>query len=652
MKNVREKSNRFLTAVFVLMIFILPIKLTADVVYYIFIDNMSTSEKMLIKSIQGIINQKIKNGDESLNAIYTINRDIDLDWLVDYRNQYGFDTNLKHFSTLYSYGKQHIDSYVLWSPGKTWTLNIACTYAALHQAMVLTPQLASDLNIASEKTLLMDFTQDQWYYPDMNTGTAENISGKLDGYTWAMNHLLPECDSTKIITLKDDIPDLRDMIFFDNIFTINLDPLNNEDEISMLNTILSKYPAGSTMMGWADGSFATEPGQNDVTVEQAFVKILSENNMYLMPSDYANNLSFHGMFDPPNKLEQQEKAGKYEKGKKYVCFIASDGDNLQYDMNYMREKMWNNPYRGKVPIGWTISPRLYEFAPFIAWYYYNSAAQNDFNDTFVTGPSGFSYVYPSSFDENTLIDFLQKTDMAMKEMDMSCIVSIDITGREQNTYKKYADNTSAKGVFLVGKEHASYLPEYDYVFQSGDHNLGLIVEMVRVGDQSVSDLVSQIRLNAFFNKFVFVYFDVWSNNFSSVYQIYQDLKADTSYRVVGPAEFMDCLIQYHLGTGIESDHASKMMPTGLVLHQNYPNPFNPETVIAYTLPAAGEVKLDVLNTNGQKIKTLVNAVQSIGNHQVKWDGTDDLGQRVSSGIYFYQVKFKNKTKTRKMILLQ
>ncbi|WP_457565471.1 GxGYxYP domain-containing protein [Caldithrix abyssi] len=651
MKNCEEKSKRFLIGIFLLMVFTMPIKLKANV-YYIFIDNLSVPEQMLIKSIQGIVNQKVKNGDESLHSVYTINRDVDLDWLVDYRSQYGFSTNLKQFSTLYSYGKQYIDNYVLWSPGNTWTLNIACTYAALHQAMVLTPQLASDLNIAAEKTLLMDFTQDQWYYPDMNSGAAETITGKLDGYTWAMNHLLPQCDSTKIITLKDNIPDLRDMIFFDNIFTINLDPLNNEDEIALLNTILSQYPVGATMLGWADGSFATEPGQDEVTVERAFVKILSENNMYFVPSDYANNLSFHGLFDFPSKLEQQEKAGKYEQGKKYVCFIASDGDNLQYDMNYMRTKMWENSYRGKVPVGWTISPRLYEFAPFIAWYYYNSAAQDDFNDTFVAGPSGFSYAYPSSLDDNALIDFLQKTDMTMKEMDMSCIVSIDITGKEQETYQKFAEHTSAKGVFLTEKEHNAYLPEYDYVFQSGNHDLGLIVEMVRVDDQPVSDLVNQIRLNAFFNKFVFVYFNVWFDNLDIIYGIYQDLKADTSYRVVGPAEFMDCLMQYHLGTAIEPDNSSKLTPSDLTLHQNYPNPFNPETVIAYTLPAAGEVELNVLNTRGQKIKTLINNVQSTGKHQVKWDGTDDQGRKVSSGIYFYQIKFDNKIKTKKMILLQ
>ncbi len=87
------------------------------------------------------------------------------------------------------------------------------------------------------------------------------------------------------------------------------------------------------------------------------------------------------------------------------------------------------------------------------------------------------------------------------------------------------------------------------------------------------------------------------------------------------------------------------------LFQNYPNPFNPETTIRYSLPATGYVEIVVFNFLGQKVKSLVNAVQQGGAHQIQWNGTDENGQMVSSGIYYYQLKSGNEDVVKKMILL-
>jgi C1A family cysteine protease len=74
-----------------------------------------------------------------------------------------------------------------------------------------------------------------------------------------------------------------------------------------------------------------------------------------------------------------------------------------------------------------------------------------------------------------------------------------------------------------------------------------------------------------------------------------------------------------------------------VLEQNYPNPFNPTTTIIYHLPISSNVLLKVYNVAGQEIKTLVNEYQSVGRKQVVWDGTDQYGNVVSSGVYFYRL---------------
>ena len=85
---------------------------------------------------------------------------------------------------------------------------------------------------------------------------------------------------------------------------------------------------------------------------------------------------------------------------------------------------------------------------------------------------------------------------------------------------------------------------------------------------------------------------------------------------------------------------------------NRPNPFNPSTTISYQLVEDSPVFLSVFNIRGQQVKQLVNDHQSSGRHSIIWDGTDDFGKPVSSGIYFYELKAKNFVMSRKMILLR
>lgn len=89
-----------------------------------------------------------------------------------------------------------------------------------------------------------------------------------------------------------------------------------------------------------------------------------------------------------------------------------------------------------------------------------------------------------------------------------------------------------------------------------------------------------------------------------------------------------------------------------VLTQNYPNPFNPETTISFSIITKADVSLDVYNLKGQKIKSLHKGVLAKGNHQITWNGTDDNGSSVSSGVFIYKMKAGNLTQTRKMILLK
>lgn len=91
-------------------------------------------------------------------------------------------------------------------------------------------------------------------------------------------------------------------------------------------------------------------------------------------------------------------------------------------------------------------------------------------------------------------------------------------------------------------------------------------------------------------------------------------------------------------------------PDSYQLDQNYPNPFNLETEIVYQIPKAAQVTLELFNPMGQKIRTLISLNQSAGRYAARWDGRDESGQVVSSGIYFYKLKTSDFTSIKKLVL--
>ncbi|MEE9441706.1 MAG: FlgD immunoglobulin-like domain containing protein [candidate division Zixibacteria bacterium] len=92
------------------------------------------------------------------------------------------------------------------------------------------------------------------------------------------------------------------------------------------------------------------------------------------------------------------------------------------------------------------------------------------------------------------------------------------------------------------------------------------------------------------------------------------------------------------------------IPTTYGLSQNWPNPFNPTTSFSISTPNAGDLKLSVYNILGQQVKDLANGYREAGTYDFLWDGTDDNGSKVASGVYFYRAKINDFSETKKMVL--
>jgi WD40 repeat protein len=95
-------------------------------------------------------------------------------------------------------------------------------------------------------------------------------------------------------------------------------------------------------------------------------------------------------------------------------------------------------------------------------------------------------------------------------------------------------------------------------------------------------------------------------------------------------------------------------PATYTLAQNIPNPFNPQTTIRYALPNQAEIRLGIYDLTGRRVRTLVRGVHQPGRYSVVWDGRDQDGQEVASGIYLYRLEVMDRgvVETRRMLLVR
>ena len=106
-------------------------------------------------------------------------------------------------------------------------------------------------------------------------------------------------------------------------------------------------------------------------------------------------------------------------------------------------------------------------------------------------------------------------------------------------------------------------------------------------------------------------------------------------------------------TDIQQEFTDSMLPDDWALSQNFPNPFNMSTSFRFSMPEPGNVRLTIFNINGEIVRTIINQRHPAGFHTIEWNGRDNKGNTVGSGVYFYKLEIENKfVSTKKMILLK
>lgn len=114
----------------------------------------------------------------------------------------------------------------------------------------------------------------------------------------------------------------------------------------------------------------------------------------------------------------------------------------------------------------------------------------------------------------------------------------------------------------------------------------------------------------------------------------------------------DLYLNERIPTGAHGDDGESFVPPGRLVGHNYPNPFNPRTTIRYKVPVDGQVAVRIYDLEGRVVRTIDERTHDAGEYEVPWDGHDDLGRPVASGVYFYRVEGSTFTDGGKMVLLK
>jgi len=120
----------------------------------------------------------------------------------------------------------------------------------------------------------------------------------------------------------------------------------------------------------------------------------------------------------------------------------------------------------------------------------------------------------------------------------------------------------------------------------------------------------------------------------------------------GKDDVVEAAIAWITSTTDVEDEPQQALAKDFAIFQNYPNPFNPSTTIPFSLPLRSHVVVTVYNIAGQRVTRLVDEVKPAGSYHVDWDGRDQHGQTVASGVYLYELQAGECVDARKMLLLK
>lgn len=341
----------------------------ADTLYRININLASDSKRLAALSLEGIVNAQKPRIITTASA--TIN-----DWIENLNLQtekISVDDAILKF-------KDEINGLIIYDKNLEDTINIASTHAGIAKGIVVDADYAQTL-------------QQEPYNLKVIADYTGMFSDKLEMYQYMYDNLWSQCNHRLFAGIAPGITyAYRDMGIATKSLFIYLDPTIPK-EAKMLSKFAADCTPGETYYAgwWPKDEF----GGLELFGRQYGICTIATDYFYNM-TVFAGTSKEINMKAIPEVPELENKI--------YVAVMFSEGDNLQYDMNTMYE-IWSGEERGEVPITWSIAPSLYDAAPGMLNYYYQTATEND---CFITGPSGGAFILSETWKDETWIDKFTK----------------------------------------------------------------------------------------------------------------------------------------------------------------------------------------------------------------------------------------------------
>lgn len=349
---------------------------------------------------------------------------------------------LKSFDELIRLGLNKVKGLIVWDTKVPATVNVATTMAGIKDAIVVTDEMAKTLKDKYDLKIIKDFNGQ---FTGQETGSAKN-----DAYRWAIREFMDKglcsthrmClnDDSYLTRMKGDVSYIitRDLAVSGKCFVYDLSPWGDEkpkddqtqatgldlETYKMLLNSLYARTNGKSMTEIAGffsfQKYSNMPGypssHEPVPTEWENVYLISPYNCY--QNTVANdcmNQSFH-MHAPLGNLKQgRPELGKPESGKTYICILMADYDSTTPLYEFM-PNIWDNLYRGKLPLLWGINPNLTELYPDIFSYLYSTRAPGDY---FASDASCAGYMNPNRIKPENLGMFVEHNQKFFNLCDMS-----------------------------------------------------------------------------------------------------------------------------------------------------------------------------------------------------------------------------------------
>ena len=562
-----------------------PYSVKPDTTYIINDNNFSEEETLIIQTIQGILAKSKPRiyRDVGTGSSVWLNDLIEKNLIIP---NYSFQND---FTALLSHFKKDIDGYILCDLYST-SSNIAISISGILNAIPVTEQNIQIMD-SLEIPLLLD---------------ARNKD-----YEWLLNNFSDSLNK-KIITYQDTVKNL--CLGDYSVFSNSLHFYTNIHS-EFVDTLFRNMENNSFLLGWGEDEYQT-------------VYKASNYSISVLPSDYAYNLSFLTNFN--NTLAQKNHEIETQKidDVHTVCFLMSDGDNIQWLLNWFitDERWFGNNNRGQIDIGWTISPALSELAPTVMNKIFETAANNkNGKDYFVAGPSGLGYIYPESYYE-----LESYTEILNKYMSKSDLRIVNIIGNNYNDFYLYSflEQPNIKGLLYYDfSNYSNHDGEIKFLNNkpviSARYNLWGGFETTK----SLANKINSLPKNPYSSLgYSLIPVHNWSNSVDSILLCSQLM--DENIRIVSPDKFLNLVI-----SNLNHNNINKTP------YVSYPNPTSDFISIEFRDKIDNYISHEIYSINGKQNINQNATISSVSNNVTKIDLNIAT---LKTGTYLLKINLYNK----------